>query len=84
MGEAGVLCGDRDPSGGVVDHRHIDTAVTEHHLVGRPAQCPAEDLVAETDAEEWNPGTEDLPGDADDAVRGGRVPGTVGQEHTVW
>ena len=50
--EAVVLRGDRDPTGGVVDHRDVDAAVTERHLVGRAAQRPAEDLVAEADAEQ--------------------------------
>src|SRR4051794_24889909 len=55
--EAVVLRGDRDATGGVVDDRHIDTAVPEHHLVGRAAQRPTEDLVAEADAEQRYPGT---------------------------
>jgi len=43
--------------------RHIDAAVPEHHLVRRAAQRPAEDLVAEADAEQRDSGAEDLAGD---------------------
>ena len=81
--EAVVLRGDGDPPGGVIDDRHVDAAVPEHHLVRRAAQRAAEDLVAEADAEQRDSGAEHLAGDADDVVRGGRVSGSVGQEHTV-
>ena len=82
-GEAVVLRGDRDPSGGMVDHRHVDPAVAEHHLVGGSSQCPAQDLVAEADAEQRYPRAENLPGHRHHTVGGGRVAGTVGQEHPV-
>ena len=62
---------------------HVDAAVPEHHLVGRPAQRAAEDLVAEADAEQRDPGAEHLAGDADDVVGGRRVARPVGQEHPV-
>ncbi len=78
-----VLRGDRDPAGGVVDDRDVDAAVTEHHLVRRQAQRPAQDLVAETDAEQRDSGAQHLPGEGDDVVGGGRVAGAVGQEHAV-
>ena len=78
-----VLRGDRDPPGGVVDHRHIDATVPEHHLVGAAAQCPAEDLIAETNSEQRDSGPEDRAGDSHDMVRGGRVAGAVGQKHPI-
>ena len=81
--EAVILRGDRDPTGGVIDHRDVDAAVTEHHLVGGQAQRPAQDLVAEADAEQRDSGAQHLAGHSDDVVGGGRVPGAVGQEHPV-
>src|SRR6476469_1105141 len=81
--ETVVLRGYRDPAGGAVDDRHIDAAVPEHHLVGRPAQCSTEDLVAEADTQQRDAGAEHLSGDADDVVGGRRIARPVGQEHTV-
>ena len=81
--EAMVLGGDRDPAGGVVHHRDVDATVPEHHLVGRPAQRPAEDLVAEADAEQRDSRDEDLRVTADHVVGGGGVAGAVGQEDPV-
>lgn len=81
--ETVVLRGDRDATGCVVHHRHVDAAVTEHHLVGAPAQSPAEDLVAEADAEQRDAGAQHLPGDLDDMVGHRRIARPVGQEHPV-
>ena len=61
-GEAVVLRGDLDLAGGVVHHRLVDAAVAEAQLVGAEAQRPAEDLVAEADAEQRDPGAEHLAG----------------------
>ncbi len=82
-GEAMVLRGHRHPTGGVVDDRDVDAAVPKHHLVGRQAQRAAQDLVAETDAEQRDSGAQHLAGKRDDVIGGGRVAGAVGQEHAM-
>lgn len=78
-----VLRGHRHPTGGVVDDRDVDAAVPKHHLVGRQAQRAAQDLVAETDAEQRDSGAQHLAGKRDDVIGGGRVAGAVGQEHAM-
>src|SRR5690606_34871753 len=57
-----VLRGDRDAAGLVLDHRDVDAAVTELHLVGAQAERAAEDLVAEADAEQGQSLAEHLLG----------------------
>ena len=82
-GEPVVLRGDRDAPGGVLDHGDVDAAVAVAHLVGPAAQRPAEDLVAEADAEQRDPPRQHLPGELDGPVGGGRVAGAVGEEEAV-
>ena len=81
--EAVVLSGDRDATGLMLDHRDVDAAVAELHLVGAQAQGAAQDLVAEADTEQRQALSDDLFREVDCAVGGGRVTGTVGEEHSV-
>ena len=78
-----VLRGDRDLAGGVVDDRDVDAPVSELHLVGRPAERAAQDLVAEADAEHRDVLAEHPAREFDDVVGRGRVAGTVREEHPV-
>ncbi len=78
-----VLRGDGDTAGLVFDDRDVDAPVAELHLVGAQPECAAEDLVAEADTEQRQALTEHLLGQVHRTVGGGRVAGTVGQEHTV-
>src|SRR3954452_20859297 len=50
--EAVVLAGDRDPAGPEVLDRVVGAAVAERQLEGLQARGPAEQLVAEADAED--------------------------------
>ena len=47
-----VVGGDLDLAGGQILDRLVDAAVAELELVGAEAECAAEQLVAEADAEE--------------------------------
>src|SRR5699024_2206501 len=49
--EAVVLRGDRHLARGLLDDRDVHPSVPEAHLVGAPAQRPAQDLIAEADSE---------------------------------
>src|SRR5699024_11086511 len=55
-GEAMVLGGDLDLPGLAVQHGLVDAAVAVLELVGGEAQCPAQQLVAQADAEEGQAG----------------------------
>jgi hypothetical protein len=67
----------------MLDNRDVDPTVPVSHLVGPPTQRPAEDLVAETDPEQWQPSLQHFAGQRDRVVRGGRITRPVGQEDTV-
>ena len=57
--------------------------MAELELVGAEAECAAEQLIAEADAEERVAGVQDLAQQLDLGVGLLRVAGAVGEEHTV-
>ena len=81
--EAVVVAGDGYPSGPPVLHRLVDAAVAELQLVSAEAERPAQDLVAETDAEDRLSRVERSAHRVDRIVGGRRVTGSVGEEHAV-
>ena len=78
-----IVRGHQHPPGAVIAHRLVDPVVPELQLVRAETQCPAEDLVAEADAEQRDPAGQHGPGELDDLIRGGRIPRPVGQEYPV-
>src|SRR4029453_6554300 len=52
--EAMVVRGHFHPPGPQVHHRLVDAAMAVAQLVGAEAERPAEELIAEADAKEWN------------------------------
>src|SRR5690625_2363996 len=82
-GEAMVLGGDLDLPGLAVQHGLVDAAVAVLELVGGEAQCPAQQLVAQADAEEGQAGIQCPAQQLDLGIGGSRVPGAVGEEDGV-
>ena len=79
-GEVVVLAGDLDLAGGEVAHRVVAAVVAEGELHRVGAERPAEQLVAEADAEHRH--VAEQPADGVDGVgHRGRVARTVGEEH---
>ena len=79
-GEVVVLAGDLHLAGGQVAHGVVAAVVAERELHGVGAERPAEELVAEADAEHRH--VAEQPADGVDGVgHRGRVAGTVGEEH---
>ena len=82
-GEAVVVAGDVDAAGGQVDDRLVHAAVAVAQLVGAQAEGQREDLAAQADAEDGQPGVQH-PAHRVHRVRGrGRVAGAVAEEHPV-
>ena len=82
-GEVVVLAGDLDRAGRQVLDRVVGAVVAERQLDRLAAECPAEQLVTEADAEDRHPRPEQVGDDAGGAGDLGRVAGTVGQEDPV-
>ena len=82
-GEAVVVSGDLDPPRGQVHHRLVEAAVPVRQFVGAEAQGPAEQLVAEADAEERDTGRQRRLDQVDRPVGRPGVAGAVGEEHPV-
>ncbi len=81
-GEAVVLGGDLDPAGAQVLDRMVGAAVAEGQLEGLQADRPAEQLVAEADADD-GPLADQLAHGVDDVVERRGVAGPVGEEDEV-
>ena len=81
-GEPVVLRGDLDAAGREVLDRVVGAAVPERELEGLEADRPAQELVAEADAERRAPADE-VAQRGDDVVERRRVAGAVGQEDRV-
>lgn len=81
--ETVIMHRDRDLAGRPVLYRLVEAAVPVIEFVRSEAERPAEDLVAETDAEHRHPLIEHTPQRRHRVIGRGRVPGTVGQEHAV-
>ena len=81
-GEAVVLGGDVDPAARQLLDRVVGAAVAEGELEGVEADRPAEQLVAEADAEDRLL-ADQLADGADDVVERGGVAGAVGEEDEV-
>ena len=78
--EVVVLAGDLHLAGGQVAHGVVAAVVAEGELHGVGAERPAEELVAEADAEHRH--VAEQPADGVDGVgHRGRVAGAVGEEH---
>ncbi len=82
-GKAVVVGGHLDLAGGAVHHRLVDPAVPVLQLVGAEAERPPEELVAETDAEERDPGGQHVAQQLDLVLGARRVTGAVGEEDPV-
>src|SRR5690606_33269597 len=80
-GEPVVVGGDLHFAGPYVLDGLVDAAMAVAQLVGGQAERPAEELVAEADAEERDPRGQHLAQRGD--VGGGGVAGAVGEEHAV-
>src|SRR5262249_28838905 len=78
-----VVAGDVHLAGAQVLDRLVDPAVPEAQLVGVQAEGPAEDLAAQADAEQRDPGLQDAAHGVDGVAEGGRVAGAGGEEHAV-
>ena len=78
--EAVVVRGDLHLGGGAVEHRLVDAAVPVAELVGAVPERPAQELVAEADAEERDLAVQDGAEQLDLVAGGARVPWTVGEE----
>ena len=81
--EAVIVRGDLHLAGGQVLDGLVDAAMAELELVGAEAECAAEQLIAEADAEERVAGVQDLAQQLDLGVGLLRVAGAVGEEHAV-
>ena len=81
-GEAVVLGGDVDPAGLEVLDRVVGAAVAEGELEGLEPDRPAEELVAEADADDRLL-ADDAADVVDDVVERRRVAGAVGEEDEV-
>src|SRR5262249_3381930 len=80
--EAVVLGSDLNPPGSKVLDRGVGAAVTEWQLEGLQAHRPTEQLVAETDAEEWLY-SDQLADGLDDVIERAGIAGPVGEEDDV-
>src|SRR5262249_20263499 len=81
--EAVVLRGDVDPARLHVLHWMVGPAMAERQLEGLEADRPAEELVAEADADDGF--LSHQPADVlDDVVECAGVAGAVGEEDEVW
>ena len=78
-----VLSCDIDFAREVVHHRHVNAAVAELEFVGFHAECSAEDLVAEADAEERNFCCEHFTNDLYHGVGGCGVTRAIRDEDAV-
>src|SRR5215213_11614825 len=81
--EAVVVRGDLHPPGLQVHHRLVDTAMPVAQLVRAQAERPAEELVAEADAEERNSCGQHLLQHPDLAGSRLRIAWPVREEDTV-
>ena len=78
-----IMCGDLDLAGGEVHHRLVDAAMPVAQLEGAEAECPAEQLVAEADAEIRDAGGKDRLQELDLLVSCGRIAWAIGEEHPI-
>ena len=77
-----VLARDLDHTGLEPLHGVVGAVVAEGQLVGRAAECPGQDLVAEADAEDRHPAHQVGHGRGGAGQRG-RIARPVGEEHAV-
>ena len=80
-GEPVIMCGDLDLAGREVHHRLVDAAMPVAQLERAEAQCPAEQLIAEADAEIRDAGGQDRLQELDLLVSCGRIAWAIGEEH---
>jgi len=83
-GEAVVVAGDVDTAGGQVHDRLIQTAMPVFQLVGAQAEGQGQDLAAQADAEDGQPGIQHSAHRFHRVGGGCRVTRSVAEEHPVW